>query len=410
MMRVEVRLELVSGPTVVGHLLDADRRIYFEYAPEFTAKGLQLSPFKLPLRSGVAADGVAEFQGLYGLFYDSLPDGWGLMLMHRRMRERGIDPNRISVLSWLRHLGMRAMGALSYHPVESTALDEAIEVALTRLASEAVALYEGKAEKVLPELELAGGSPGGARPKVAVALGPDDRVIAGANDLPTGFEHWLVKFPANDDIADVGALEAVYARMAREAGLRGPKTRLIELGRKRRCFAVKRFDRDGASRVHMHTIGGLLHASHRLPSIDYRDLLRATRALTRSQAEVVEAFRRLCFNVLAYNRDDHVRNFSFLMSASGDWSMSPAYDLIYSEGIRGHHTTSVLGESRSPTANHFLRIAEEMSISRRKAVDLLEQVAAGVSNFRRFARAISLNKNTAARVAHRLDEVRRQFF
>jgi serine/threonine-protein kinase HipA len=393
----------------VGHLLDADRRIHFEYSPGFLAAGLPLSPFKLPLRPGVLSDGFDEFYGLYGLFFDSLPDGWGLMLMHRRMRERGIDPNRTSVLAWLRHLGTRAMGALSYHPADALELEEPVDIALKELASQAVAVFEGKAERVLPELELAGSSPGGARPKVVVGLAPDNRVLIGSESLPAGFEHWLVKFPAKGDLEDAGALEETYARMARAGGLRVPDTRLIPLDRRRRCFAVKRFDRDGSARIHMHSLGGLLHASHRLPSFEYRDLLAAAGALTRSQPEVVESFRRLCFNVLACNRDDHVRNFSFLMAPDGQWTLSPAYDLIYSEGVRGHHTTSVMGETLAPTQDHVLRIAEANDLKRTQAMSIIQEVRAGVADFKKIARHLSLATRTAALVARRLDEVGAQF-
>jgi serine/threonine-protein kinase HipA len=407
--RVEVHLETPSGPRTVGHLLDADRRIHFEYAPAFLAAGLPLSPFKLPLRPGVFSDGFDEFYGLYGLFFDSLPDGWGLMLMHRRMRERGIDPNRISVLAWLRHLGMRAMGALTYHPADPLELREPVDIALGELAAEAVAVFEGRSEHVLPELELAGSSPGGARPKAVVALGPDGRVLVGVEALPPGFEHWLVKFPAKGDLEDAGALEEAYARMARAGGLRVPETRLLSLDRRRRGFAAKRFDRVGSTRIHMHSLGGLLHASHRLPSFEYRDLLAATGALTRSQPEVVEAFRRLCFNVLACNRDDHVRNFSFLMAADGQWTLSPAYDLIYSEGMRGHHTTSVAGETLAPTQDHVLRIAEANDLKRSRALEVLEEVRSGVAGFEKIARGLSLATRTSRLVARRLEEVGASF-
>jgi serine/threonine-protein kinase HipA len=407
--RVEVRLELPSGPRTVGHLLDADRRIHFEYAPEFVATGLPLSPFKLPLRTGVFSDGFPEFHGLYGLFFDSLPDGWGLMLMHRRMRKRDIDPNRISALAWLQYMGTRAMGALSYHPADAPELEAPMDVALKTLAAEAVAVFEGRTDSVLPELEAAGSSPGGARPKAVVALGPKDRVLVGVEALPPGFEHWLVKFPAKGDLDDAGALEETYARMARGAGLRIPETRLLPLDKRRRCFAVKRFDRQGSTRVHMHSIGGLLHASHRLPSLDYADLLAATGTLTRSQAEVVEGFRRLCFNVLACNRDDHVRNFSYLMSAAGEWTFSPAYDLIYSEGMRGHHTTSVNGETLAPTQEHVMRIADAHGLRRKDALAMIDQVRSSVADFRRIARGLSVASKTVTQVARRLDEVAARF-
>lgn len=144
MTRVEVRLELSAGAQTVGHLLDTGQHLYFEYTPAFIARGLELSPFKLPIAPGVHEAGVPEFHGLHGLFFDSLPDGWGLLLMHRRMWEQGIAPNRISVLAWLRHLGMRSMGALSYHPAEASELDQTLEVKLADLATEAVAVLRGE--------------------------------------------------------------------------------------------------------------------------------------------------------------------------------------------------------------------------------------------------------------------------
>lgn len=409
MIRVEVRLELPGGARTVGHLLDDDRRIHFEYAADFLGTGLQLSPFKLPLGTGVRSDGLPELHGLYGLFHDSLPDGWGLLLMHRRMRARGIDPQRISVLAWLRYLGTRAMGALTYHPAEGPEQAGPVEVALDVLATEAVEVFEGRAEDVLPELELAGGSPGGARPKVVVAIGPKDRVIAGAGLPPPGYRQWLVKFAARDDLPGATVLEELYTRMARAAGLRTPSTRLFPLKRGHQCFASERFDRDGPGRIHMHTIGGLLHASHRVPSLDYADLLKATGALTRSQGEVMEAFRRLCFNVLACNRDDHVRNFSYLMSPAGEWTLSPAYDLVYSEGMRGHHTTSVRGETLRPARASVLELARGASISAAKAKEVIDQVAGSVARFPALARKLKVPRPTAARVEARLSEVRRAF-
>lgn len=409
MIRVEVRLDLPGGARTVGHLLDDDRRVHFEYAADFLGTGLQLSPFKLPLGTGVRSEGFPEFHGLYGLFYDSLPDGWGLLLMHRRMRARGIDPQRLSVLAWLRYLGTRAMGALTYHPAEGPEQEGALEVALDVLANEALAVFEGRAEEVLPELELAGGSPGGARPKVVVAIGPKDRVIAGAAEAPPGYRQWLVKFAARDDLPGAAALEELYAQLARAAGLRAPNTRLFPLKRGRQCFASERFDRDGPGRIHMHTIGGLLHASHRAPSLDYEDLLKATGLLTHSQGEVIEAFRRMCFNVLACNRDDHVRNFSYLMSPSGEWTLSPAYDLVYSEGMRGHHTTSVRGEALRPARKAVLELAHGASIPAARAKEIISQVADAVARFPALAKKLKLPRSTASRVAARLSEVQRDF-
>lgn len=406
--RVEVHLELGRTRRVVGRLLDARQRIHFEYDPRFLGSGLELSPLKLPLRPGVFSSGPPELHGLYGLFDDSLPDGWGLMLMHRRMRERGIDPARVSVLAWLQYLGERGMGALTYHPPEGPPADP-LAVDLAVLAAEAVAVYEGRAKHVLPALELAGGSPGGDRPKVAVAFGPRDLAVSGATTVPRGYEHWLVKFSAKRDPSDAGALEEAYAGMARNAGIDMPATRLIALGRSRRCFAVKRFDRVGNARVHVHTLGGLLHATHRAPSLDYKDFLAATFAITRSQPQVLEAFRRAAFNVLACNRDDHTRNFAYLMDERGAWRLAPAYDLTLSEGIGGHHTTSLLGEGLRPRRAQLLDLAALAALPKTKVAEALGQVEAAVADFGKAARAAGVMAGTLRRAERRLAEVRRDY-
>jgi serine/threonine-protein kinase HipA len=378
---VEVRLSTAAGQRRVGRLLDAERRIHFEYDAAFLGSGLELSPFKLPLRPGVFDEGPQEFHGLYGLFHDSLPDGWGLLLMHRRMREAGIDPARISVLTWLRCLGERGMGALTFHPVEGGPANKPLELSLKKLEGESRKVFEGRVRTVLPELELAGGSPGGARPKVVVGLGPGDAMVAGANFVPDGFEHWLIKFAAGDDPTDAGPLEETYARMARRAGIDMPQTRLFPLDKKRRAFGVRRFDRVGNRRVHVHTLGGLLHASHRLPSLDYQAVLAATYALTRDRQQALEAFRRAAFNVLACNRDDHAHNFAYLMDERGSWTMSPAFDLTPSSGPGGYHTTSILGEALKPTRAQLLALAKSAALTPSVAEAALRKVERAVDGF-----------------------------
>jgi serine/threonine-protein kinase HipA len=406
--QLEVRLRLDGSERRVGRLAEHERRILFEYDAGFVASGLELSPFKLPLGPGVLDRGSPELGGLPGLFHDSLPDGWGLLLMHRRMRERGIDPLRTSVLDWLRYLGERGMGALTYHPPDGPEA-EPVEVALAALATAAEKLHRGEARKVLPELELAGGSPGGARPKVVVGIGAGGEMLSGASSLPDGFEHWLIKFSAKEDPSDMGPLEQAYAAMARAAGLDLPGTALFALPGRRRVFGAKRFDRRGNVRVHVHTAGGLLHASHRLPSLDYQQLLAATFALTRSRKEQLESFRRAAFNVLACNRDDHAHNFAFTMDARGEWRLAPAFDLTPSEGIRGHHTTSLLGESLRPSRARLLELARRTGLALAKAEEALRAVERAVDRFERFAADERVTKATTRRIRRRLDEVERDY-
>jgi len=260
---------------------------------------------------------------------------------------------------------------------------------------------------VLPALELAGGSPGGARPKVVVGVGPNDTMVAGASEIPEGFEHWLIKFAAGDDPSDAGPLEETYAQLARAAGIDMPVTRLFALDRKRRAFGVRRFDRIGNRRVHMHTVGGLLHASHRLPSLDYKSIVAATFSLTEDRQQSLEAFRRAAFNVLSANRDDHAHNFAYLMDERGQWRLSPAFDLTFSSGPGGQHSTSIMGEALQPTRAHLLQLAKAATLSASAAEAVLHKVERVIGRFEATAKSVGVSATTTRRVQKRLEAVRR---
>lgn len=301
------------------------------------------------------------------------------------------------------------MGALTFHPAEGGPDNEALALSLRQVEHESLKIFEGRVSKVLPALELAGGSAGGARPKVVVGVGPDDTLVAGATEIPPGFEHWLIKFAAGDDPKDMGPLEETYAQLARKAGLDVPVTRLFALDGKRRAFGVRRFDRVGNHRVHMHTIGGLLHASHRLPSLDYQGVLAATFSLTRDRTQVLEAFRRAAFNVLACNRDDHAHNVAYLMDTRGEWTLSPAFDLTPSSGPGGFHSTSLMGEALKPTRAHLLELAKSAALRAPVAEAALRKVERAVDAFAATAKDVGVTAATTRRVQRRLDEVKRDY-
>jgi len=240
----KLTVRLTRSPTdfsVVGELAEQGRGVYFEHAPEFIATGLQLSPFKLPARVGLIEHVDRAFGPLPGLFDDSLPDGWGLLLMDRHLRGQGIDPHAVSPLARLAWLGTRTMGALTYHPPDMIEADDS-PLDLRALSKNAEQVFEGDAAELLPQLLCTGGSPGGARPKVLVGL-RGDRLISGVDDLPEGHEHWMVKFAARADARDAGPIEHAYALMAGAAGIDMPEVRLFEVGETRRYFGVRRFDR-----------------------------------------------------------------------------------------------------------------------------------------------------------------------
>jgi serine/threonine-protein kinase HipA len=402
MRSLEVFLDWGAEQVRVGTLALRGNAVYFEYDSTFVAHPLPISPFKLPVGPGVFQHSERDFADVFGVFNDSLPDGWGLLLMDREFRKQGRNPSTISPLDRLAYIGRRGMGALTYHP---PALDDdnRLGVDLDAIAHQAERILEGSMEDVLPALRIAGGSPAGARPKVLVGMRDDGQLIAGTADLPAGYRHFLVKFNAREDAPDTGAVELAYSLMAREAGVDVPAARLFETRDGGRYFGAERFDRVGNGRLHMHTLSGLLHASHRVPSMDYEGFLRATTVLTRDQRQTEEAFRRMVLNVLAHNRDDHVKNFSYLMDRDGEWRLAPAYDLVFSDGPRGEHTMSIAGEARDPRDADMLRVAGAAGVARAAARQILEQVRDAVARWPRFAEAAGVSEQRIEEIGRVLE-------
>jgi serine/threonine-protein kinase HipA len=392
-----LRVRLVPGDRPVGRLATRDGRIYFEYDATFLASGLELSPFGLPLRAGVTEGPRTPFDGLHGLFDDSLPDGWGRLLLEREMERIGVGRARLRPLDRLAWIGDRAMGALAYEPVlEGPRPPEVVE--LSRLASQTLEVLRGQADELVPGLLAVGGSPGGARPKALVWIRDDDTALYGREDPDA--DAWIIKFRSRGDDIDAGAVEFVYLEMARRAGIQVPEARLFGRGAKEPGFVgLRRFDRGrGGRRAHVHTLCGLLHADHRLPSATYEDLLAATRALTRDEREVRAQFRRMVFNVLAHNRDDHTRNHAFTLDDEGQWRLAPAYDLTHASGPGGEHSMSVGGDGRSPDVDAFARCADKAGLEPGIVAESVEVVRAALADFDELADQAGITAGTRRRI------------
>jgi serine/threonine-protein kinase HipA len=409
MKKLEVRLRREPGEErIVGQLAEigprpAGRQVVFEYDPAFLRDPLWLSPFKLPPESGLIEHRDHAFGPIFGLFDDSLPDGWGLLLMGRFFKQRGSALAEVSVLDRLAYLGTRTMGALTYHPPADPANSAPTRLDLHEMARASEPVIAGTAGEVLPLLLRAGGSPGGARPKVLVGVSGDS-ILAGEDDLPPGYTHWIVKFHTREDSPDAGPGELAYSLMAREAGLAMPPARLFETAEGERFFGAERFDRRGNHRYHVHTFGNLIHANFRIPSCDYRQLLEVTRILTRDHQAVLECYRRMVFNVLTHNRDDHVKNFAFRMTDEGNWELAPAYDLVFARGPGGEHTMTVAGEGRAPARRHLLQVAAPAGIADRDAEAILEDVAAAAAQWRAHARRAGVSAKSTKVVEKAIGE------
>ncbi len=407
---LDVEIETGGKRRKIGRLAIKDRRIFFEYASEFLAQGLEISPFSLPLAPGVH-EGVKEpFAGLHGLFNDSLPDAWGRLLIDRRLASFGIVPGSLTPLDRLAWVGRRGMGALIYRP-ETGEPGSNGSIDLDRLADEARQVLEGDAREIFEVLFQLGGSPGGARPKVLVGTDAGrSRVIHGAERLPDGYEPWMVKFGAHVDTEDSGAVEFAYARMAAAAGIEMEPVHLFPSKTGSGYFGTRRFDRGVAQeRIHIHTLCGLVHADHTLPSIDYGTFLRVAHRLTGDQREVEKMFRLMVFNIAVHNRDDHTKNFAFRMAPNGTWTCAPAYDITFSAGPGGEHSMAIAGEGIAPGSEHVTRVADEAGIRRPIRERIAEEVFEVVSRWPSYADEAGVMTSTKNEISAILAADRRNF-
>jgi len=376
MKELVVTYQGLGDPFVVGTLADDGQDVLFQYDPQALGQGLQLSPIRLPLRMPAYPDRRTDYAQLHsvpGLIYDSLPDGWGYRLMHRRMQARGWDPDKVSTLDRLAYLGANTMGALTYAPALVDTL-EGRDLTLLHLAQEVQAVLVDDSHEVLAELARAGTASAGARPKALVSFNPDTGAMSTQASEVTGGQAWLVKFPGNDDARDSCALEELYAQMAHHCQLGMTETRFFELPGGRSAFATQRFDRRGEQRVHVHSLAGLLHTNFQVPSVSYEDFFRVTRRLTRDQRELKKAVQRCVFNIVMNNRDDHAKNLSFLLEADGNWHLAPPYDLTYCPGYQGEHFMDVAGESVAPKRSDVIHAAKSAGLPVAAAEQTIDEI------------------------------------
>lgn len=408
MKKLEVRYRGWGEDWLLGTLADDGIALLFEYSPEALAQQLELSPYHLKLRAQAYADFPAHQMRLPGLVADALPDGWGLLLMDRLFRKRGITPGPLDRLAFM---GERAMGALSFVPPAE--LPPAAESwSLLDLAQESQQVLAGKDTKALLALLVTGGSPQGARPKALVQY---DRTTRHVSTLPAAAgEPWLVKFQSRGEHKEVCAVEHLYAHMARECGIDMPATAYFDLAPKFSAFGIARFDREAAAddggatvRVPIHSLAGLLNADFRVPSLDYTTFLRATRMLTRDEREVQKAFTRAVFNVVCHNRDDHAKNFAYRLGRDRRWRLAPAYDLTFSEGPAGQHQTDVCGEAQTITRSQLLALAAQGDIDKAFANGVIDNILEQTRRFRTWAADFPIRSATVKRIANAIEQCRK---
>ena len=347
-------VEVYYNKVKVGRLaMTSEHLCAFEYDLDFIQSGFSISPFKLPLRQKLFIAKRTPFNGGFGVFDDSLPDGWGNLILDRYLKSLGDDPHKLTLLQRLSLVGNNGRGALEYFPdLSEKTEDEKLD--LHHLAEEVEKIlktdYEGEA---LETLFVHGGSSGGARPKLF---------------LRNDGKEWLVKFKASLDPDNIGETEYEYSSLAKECGIKMPETKLFE----GKYFGVERFDRTPEGKIHTISAAGLLDADYRIPSLDYTVLLQVCHALTKNMEEVYSLFRQMVFNIIIKNRDDHAKNFSFQF-IDGEWKLSPAYDILPSRGFNGYHTTTI-NNSGDPKMSDILEVASKSGLNNQRAKEIIQEI------------------------------------
>jgi len=356
-----MELNVIYDGREVGRLRYGNGFAYFAYSNEWLADGFSVSPRSLPLEDRLFKGRTNYFEGLPGVFADSLPGRWGMLTAVKALRERGIDYTSMDPLQKLSYIGKDGSGALYYEPTECD-WDVPEFIDPDTLCMECISMIDEEPTD-LDDLFRRAGSTGGARPKVNLRMEGED---------------WIVKFRERYDPPSIGRMEYEYNMAAKRCGIRIPDTKLLSSDICDGYFASKRFDRVGGRRVHMISLGGLLEVPRDAPLLDYISFLQATRYITRSQTEVLEAFRLSCFNILSKNYDDHSGNFSFLYDPEEErYVLSPAYDLTRTPGMKEHHMTCM--GNPLPGEKELQMLAAKMNITKREASEIIDCVKGVVS-------------------------------
>jgi serine/threonine-protein kinase HipA len=385
---------------------------------------LREEPYAFP---GLPQD---AFNGLPGMLADSLPDRWGTALVDAWLASQGREQSSFDVVERLCYVGTRGMGALEFQPAREpvgSATSDLQFDALVRLAGEVLEqraqfvseLAQDPEEETIKAILAIGTSAGGARPKAIIAYNDaTGQVRSGQLDAGAGFRHWLLKFDGVARAGDHGltdpvgwcAVEYAYSLMARAAGVEMSECRLLQ-EHGRRHFMTRRFDRPGdGGKLHMQTAGALEHSSYNEPgAYSYEQALLLIRRLRLGSASVEQLFRRMVFNVVARNQDDHVKNIAFLMDRTGAWSLAPAYDVTWAwkpgNPWLDSHQMSINGKRDGFTVADLREVARVAGLKRGRAEAILAEVAQAVTDWRAIAQATDIDEQMAEQIArsHRLD-------
>jgi serine/threonine-protein kinase HipA len=396
----------------LGYLAAHKGQYIFKYDQDFQALGIEPSPIKMPVSPATFSFSelrATSFEGLPGLIRDSIPDHYGTQVIKKYFSSIGVDPETITPLDKLAYIGKRGFGALTYTPAEELAQYPAqTELDLFTLWNESrKVLYDEISSKDISWVYSFGGSAGGARAKAAILFDPQSGAfsIDEKQAVKDRYSHWLLKFDglSKDDNGrpmPYERMEYIYSLLARDAGIEMPETDYVEEPNGMFHFLTRRFDRridqksGQVEKQHIQTISALLHHDHDdQQSLDYTDVLTTIKMITGSASETLEGFRRMVFNILSHNHDDHSKNFSLSMNTRGIWSLAPAYDLVYTNEkgwfVNGHQIT-INQKSKAITKQDVLYVAERADISFKKALKVIDQVQTALKGWESYAEQFGL--------------------
>ena len=395
----------------------------FEYDPLFAGSGIEVSPLRMPLSNRVYSFPelpYKTFYGLPGLLADSLPDRFGNALIDTWLATQGRSPDSFNAIERLCYVGRRGMGALEFSPVagpkarkaRNVQIDKLVELAsdiLNQRTRLSVSFLEKHKQKALTDILHIGTSAGGARAKAIIAWNPETKEVrSGQVNAGEGFEYWLLKFDGVqgnrdkelEDPKDYGAIEYACYLMARDCGIEMSECRLLEENG-RRHFMTRRFDRTvKGGKIHMQSLGALAHYDFNLAgAYSYEQALTTIRQLGLPRNAIEQQFRRMVFNIVIRNQDDHVKNIAFLMDRSGQWSLSPAFDVTYSFNPSGawtaKHQMTMNGKRENFTLEDFKRCANVALLKRGQEKLIIDEVLTVVSNWRTYASQAGIGGQTS---------------
>lgn len=399
----------IDAKVKVGQLAQNQSGIYFQYDQAYVSRHANLSPFSLKFNLDLQKAPLVPHNGLHGVFADSLPDGWGMLLMDRVFRQHDILPHQLTPLDRLAFVGESAIGALSFVPISEYQINaEKSEIDIHELGTQAEKLFEGALDEVLPQLVHAGSS-GGARPKAQIYVSENLSVIS--TKASPGLEPYIIKFTSQSLPLghEEGLCEAAYLTMAKFAGLNVPYFRVLRaagFGKEQAWLAVKRFDIFGQNKLHVHSLCGLVDADFRMPSLDYEDLIKLSQTLCHSPQAAQLQFKRAMFNLFALNQDDHAKNWAFILDANNEWSPSPFYDVTFSPNAYNEHMMAFKGHGNKPPLRVVQALAEVANYTNwSEAQQDIRSVIEAISYWQTYANELGVSKQTIKMIQTQLDKV-----